>query len=298
MVGFGHGAGKPQKTQKPPENHRRHRSATENTEGRGVGARHCLALFCGRTPITCHCEPPQAPKQSPSRLRETASAATPPRSDITALLWKAGASRRRATSQAVGAVSTAAEATITCHCEPPQAAKQSPSWPRETASAATPPRSNITASLWKAASRRRATSQAVGAVSTAAEAPITCHCEPPRAAKQSPSQLRETVSAATPPRSDITASLWKAASRRRATSQAVGAVSTAAEAPITCHCEPPQAAKQSPFRPRRGAASAATPPRSDITALLWKAGANRRRATSQAVGAVSTAAEAVTTCHR
>ncbi len=72
--------------------------------------------------------------------------------------------------------------------------------------------------LWKAASRRRATSQAVGAVSTAAEAPVTCHCEPPQAAKQSPSWLRETASVL----------LWKAASRRRATSQAVGAVSTAA----------------------------------------------------------------------
>ena len=104
----------------------RHREITENTEGRGVGARHCLALFCGRTPITCHCEPPQAAKQSPFRPRRgAASAATPPRSDITALLWKAGASRRRATLQAVGAVSTAAEAAIACHCEPPQAAKQS-----------------------------------------------------------------------------------------------------------------------------------------------------------------------------
>ena len=74
----------------------------------GVGARRCLALFCGRTAVTCHCEPPQAAKQSPFRPRETASAATPPRSNITASLWKA-ASRRRATSQAVGAVSTAAE---------------------------------------------------------------------------------------------------------------------------------------------------------------------------------------------
>ena len=63
------------------------------------------------------------------REQETASAAAPPRSDTPALLWKATASRRRATSQAVGAVSTAAGETTR---RPPrviasrEAAKQSP----------------------------------------------------------------------------------------------------------------------------------------------------------------------------